>query len=188
MRYPDWRFTPQGIDGLHVHNGYLYWGNSFLASIFRIPITDEGFAVPRAESELVKEIISIFVDKFAIGPQDGDTIWVTTNEANQLFAITPDGTDIVVAGAPDRTTLAGCTPAAFGKVDMDINILYVVTSGGLGFPNNGTITEGGKIVAIDTTGFCWNFGNKLLCYFVSDFFSVRMPSSRGVGVRLGLAD
>jgi hypothetical protein len=31
--------------------------------------------------------------------------------------------------------------------------LYVVTSGGIVFPINGTVTEGGKIVAIDTTSF-----------------------------------
>ena len=153
MRYPRWKFTPQGIDGIRVHKGYLYWGNSYIGCIYRIPIGDDGKAISGAKSELVTEITTIFLDKFDIGPIGSDFVWATTNEGNRLFAVTPDGKHSVVAGAPDQMTLAGCTAAAFGKLKGDLNTLYVVTAGGLGLPVNGTITEGGKVVAVDTNRF-----------------------------------
>lgn len=46
--------------------------------------------------------------------------------------------------------LAECTAAAFGRLKKDTNTLYVVTSGGLGLPVNGTITECGKLVVFNT--------------------------------------
>lgn len=50
-------------------------------------------------------------------------------------------------------TLAGSVAPAFGTLPRDTDTLYVATSGGMVFPINGTIVEGGKIVAVDTKGF-----------------------------------
>jgi hypothetical protein len=50
-------------------------------------------------------------------------------------------------------SVAGCTAAAFGRSKKDGKTLYVTTSGGQAVPVNGTVTEGGKVVAIDTSGY-----------------------------------
>jgi hypothetical protein len=153
MHSPPWAVSQFGVNGVHVHNGYLYWTNSYEATIYRIPITGEGYPTAEAKVEAVKTVHSIYLDNFTFGPQGGSTIWAATNADNRLIAITPDGNISFVEGGPDQLTLAGSVATAFGKLCGDTNTLYVVTSGGIVFPINGTVTEGGKIVAIDTTSF-----------------------------------
>lgn len=101
MQSPQWRFTPQGIDSIRIHDRYLYWSNSQIASIYRFPNNDQGQVVEGAKSQLGKEITSIFLDKFAIRPHGEETIGATPNEGNRPLAITPEGRDTVVAGASD---------------------------------------------------------------------------------------
>ncbi|KAE8389866.1 hypothetical protein BDV23DRAFT_194032 [Aspergillus alliaceus] len=153
MHFPPWAVTPFGINGLHIHNGYLYWSNSYLASVYRIAISKEGYVAPGAKGELVKRIQAIYLDTFCLGPRDNDTIWGATDADNRLVAITPDGTATFVAGAPDEMTLAGSVAPGFGTLPGDTNTLYIATSGAMVFPVNGTIVEGGKVVAVDTSGF-----------------------------------
>ncbi|RDW59229.1 hypothetical protein BP5796_12153 [Coleophoma crateriformis] len=153
MAYPPWGATPFGIDDIHIKNGYLYWSNSYEATVYRIAITDNGYPPAGAVSEVFKAVRALFLDKFSFGPDDGDTIWVAANANSQLVAITSDGDATFVAGVSDQMTLAGPIATAFGKLKGDTNTVYVTTGGGLVSPINGTIIEGGKIVAIDTTGF-----------------------------------
>ena len=153
MEPPPWAALPFGIGGVQFHKGYLYFVVSFEALIYRIRFTEDGYPVPGADIELVVAVRSIYIDNFVIGPGDGDIIWAATNADNKLFAITPDGNVTVVAGAPDETTIEGDVAGAFGRVPGDTNTLYLVTSGGLVNPINGTVFEGGKVVALDTTGF-----------------------------------
>jgi sugar lactone lactonase YvrE len=160
MHFPPWAVTPFGINGLHILNGYLYWSNSYLASVYRIAITKDGYAAPGAHGELVKRIQAVYLDTFCLGPGDNDTIWGATDADNRLVAVTPDGTATFVAGAPDEMTLAGSVAPGFGTLPGDTDTLYVATSGAMVFPVNGTIIEGGKIVAVDTRGFLPNQSTK----------------------------
>jgi hypothetical protein len=155
MHGPPWGATQFGVNGVHIHKGYLYWTNAYEAIIYRIAITGDGYPAAGAKAELVTAIRSIYLDNFTFGPQGGDTIWAATNADNRIVAITPDGNIISVGGDPDQLPTAGAVATAFGKLRGDTNTLYVVTSGAIVFPINGTVTEGGKIVAIDTTGFFW---------------------------------
>ena len=60
---------------------------------------------------------------------------------------------VTVDGTNTTFTVAGGTACKFGRTPIDRDTLYVITSGGLAAPINGTLTEGGKVVAIDTRGF-----------------------------------
>ena len=160
MKPPPWAPAPFGIGVIQLRKGYLYFVVCFEALIYRIRFTDDGYPAPGAKVELVLAFRSIFMDHFVIGPGDDDTIWAQTNADNRLIAMTPDGNVTVVAGAPDEVTIAGDVAGAFGRLPGDQNTLYVVTSGGMLNPINGTYFEGGKIVAIDTTSFLEEDGGR----------------------------
>lgn len=168
MKPPPWAPLPFGIGGIQLHKGYLYFVASFEALIYRIRFTDDGYPAPGAKVELVFALRSIYIDNFVVGPGDDDIIWAMTNADNRLVAITPDGNFTVVAGAPDEFTVAGDVTAAFGRLPGDYNTLYVVTAGGMLNPINGSMFEGGKIVAVDTTSFLED----------SDSFDGVLPTSK----------
>lgn len=153
MSPPPWAPLPFCIGEIQLHKGYLYFVACFEALIYRIRFTKDGYPALGAEVELVVALRSIYIDNFVIGPGDDDTIWAATNADNRLFAITPDGNVTVIAGAPDELTVAGDIAGAFGRLPGDTNTLYVITSGGMLNPINGTFFEGGKIVAVDTVSF-----------------------------------
>ncbi|KAI0125300.1 hypothetical protein BJ170DRAFT_499486 [Xylariales sp. AK1849] len=139
-----------GINGIKIRGGYLYFDNSYKATMYRIKLTRDGFAAAGARAELVATLDGApFVDDFAIAP-DG-AIWAATNIGDTLWRINGDGNG-VVAGLDTELTVAGDTAAAFGRTSRDGDMLYVVTCGALGNPVNGTITEPAKVVAIDTAG------------------------------------
>lgn len=56
-------------------------------------------------------------------------------------------------GSITQLTVAGDTSARFGRTPGKFDTLYVSTAGGPAPPVNGTVTEGEKVVAIDTRGF-----------------------------------
>lgn len=153
MRGPKWAPIEFGIDGLHVHKGFLYWNIAYISTIYRVAITDNGYIPEGAEIEEVAATRTLYMDNFAIGPNGGDTIWAATNADNRLIAITPDGKTTVVAGEPNQMTLAGAVTGKFGRREGDSEILYVATGGALVIPVNGTVSEGGKVVAVDTRPF-----------------------------------
>ncbi|KAJ4152148.1 hypothetical protein NW765_017657 [Fusarium oxysporum] len=139
-----------GINGVHIQNGFLYWTNTLLNTFFRVRITTNGTVAVGARVETVATPPSS-LDDFALDRKG--TSWVTTNGNNSVLAISPNGKSVVVAGSISELTVAGATAAAFGRTPQDRDILYVVTSGALAAPVNRTITEGGKIVAINTKDF-----------------------------------
>ncbi|KAL6411021.1 Six-bladed beta-propeller TolB-like protein [Ilyonectria robusta] len=139
-----------GINGLRIHRDYAYFLTSNSASAYRIKLSVKGYALPGAKLELIGQY-SFGLDDFAID-SDG-IIWACTNLNHTVEALGPSGEYATVAGSSTELTVAGDTSAAFGRGKKDKQVLYVVTSGAWSKPVNGTITEGGKIVAVDTRGF-----------------------------------
>jgi hypothetical protein len=80
-------------------------------------------------------------------------VWFMQNPLNTVGVRRGRGGIVTVAGSRDQLTVAGCTACHFDRKSSDEHILYVVTLGGLGSPVNGTEVEGGKVVAVDTSGF-----------------------------------
>ncbi|KAI6087702.1 hypothetical protein F4821DRAFT_235725 [Hypoxylon rubiginosum] len=140
-----------GVNGVKIRGGYLYWSNTDRASIYRFPIDGFGYPIQGAKVERVAAIKSASgVDDFAFDGQGN--IWAATDFDNMLITIRKDGRDTVVLGSPTELTVAGDTAVAFGRTPLDRHILYVTTSGAAAVPVNGTISEPGKIVAVDTRG------------------------------------
>lgn len=139
-----------GINGVKIRDGYLYWDNSYAATIYRIKITPAGFSASDATVETVAKISTqSFLDDFAFDEDGG--IWITSNHGRTVHRVDlKPGDSVIVAGAADETTLLGDTAAAFGRTATDSKVLYVTTSG---FDSTNTPIEPGKIVAIDTTGW-----------------------------------
>lgn len=46
---PGWPFL-MGINGIKIYNGYVYWSNSFAATMYRMAIDDDGFAISAPSS------------------------------------------------------------------------------------------------------------------------------------------
>lgn len=139
---------PLGVNGVHIHNGFLYWSNTMLSKLFSVRINKNGIVAVGAKVETVATLASSTLDDFAFDRTG--TLWVTTNGNDTVVAVFPNGRSVVVEGSRSELTVAGATAAAFGRTPKDSGILYVVTSGALAAPVNGTITEGGKVVAIST--------------------------------------
>ncbi|KAK3332949.1 hypothetical protein B0T19DRAFT_473717 [Cercophora scortea] len=142
-----------GANGVHVHEGYLYWTNTEHVALYRVKITSQGWPVPGAAVETVKVFTpgAAAVDDFAFGPGGRDVAWVLTPVENTLMAVglDLDGRSVAVAGSVDSSAVAKGTAAQFGRTARDKEVLYVVTGG----DSVGGTEEGGKVVAVDTRGF-----------------------------------
>ncbi|KAI1453108.1 hypothetical protein F4805DRAFT_444733 [Annulohypoxylon moriforme] len=138
---------PIGINGLKVHAGYVYWGNSATATIYRAKIDKKGYPVANATVETVAALDSDFVDDFAFDEQG--MLWVATNGDNKVDIVRPDGVFETVVGGATLDTVGGDSAVAFGRTKADRNTVYVSTSGVL----PGNRTEPAKIVAINRAGF-----------------------------------
>ncbi|KAK0702534.1 hypothetical protein B0T21DRAFT_388095 [Apiosordaria backusii] len=145
-----------GINGIKVQEGYLYFSNSNSRSTYKVRIRQDGTRDLGANVRLVgrlPEEVS-FLDDFVVGRGERrTTIFATTSCDNRLWALAQGKRPVVVAGSQGQLTLAGSTEAAFGRGNRDRDVLYVVTSGGVGKPVNGSVTEGGKIVKVDLSAF-----------------------------------
>jgi hypothetical protein len=139
-----------GVNGVKIRNKWLYFSNSDLVSIYRVPITSRGYISHNSVVELYANLNAVagFVDDFTFGA-DG-TLWAVSNLENTLISVSPGGKRAaVVAGGKGLLTLAGDTAVAFGRSKHDREVLYVCTAGGLGKPVNGSIVEAGKVVGQD---------------------------------------
>ncbi len=132
-----------GVNGIKLHEGYLYWSNSDLHTIYRIQVDEKGYPL---EGCLVENFATVegvaFLDDFAIHSRG--TIWATTNYYDFIVAIESNGIQTVIPGG----LLAGSTAATFGRTSRDRDILYVIRHG-----SSGTASESAKVVAVDTRHF-----------------------------------
>lgn len=148
-----------GINGIHIHDGYLWFTNDTATtnsvtgdletSMYRIKVDENGVAAHDTSAEKILTLPSEAIDDFTYGPGERNIKWIAGNKENKVFAATPDGKYAVVAGASSSFEVATATACKFGRTRGDSHILYVTT---IGATINGT-TEGGKVQAIDTTGF-----------------------------------
>ena len=136
---------PIGINGVRVRNGNLYFTNSDQNLFVKVPINVDG-TVSGAYITIVKSTqgtfddfaLDIFLDAFA-----------TQGAGNTIAKITSQGVETEVAGDLNSTAIAGPTSAKFGRTLLDLTVLYVTTNGGFAGPVDGTIVEGGKVVAVN---------------------------------------
>jgi hypothetical protein len=134
---------PPGVNGIKVHDGYLYFTNTGKETLGRVPVNTVSGAVMGPAEVLVS---GIRPDDFTIGK--GGLAWITQPLKNTLSVLLKNGTVVDVLGSMNELTIAGPTACLFGKKDQ----LYCTTMGGLASQVNGTFT-GGRIMEIDTESF-----------------------------------
>ncbi|KAH8592544.1 hypothetical protein B0O99DRAFT_630027 [Bisporella sp. PMI_857] len=138
--------NPTAINGLKIHDGYLYWTNYAGLSFYRTQINLNGSLADGAKVEFIANL-GAQVDDLAI--DKSGTSWVTTHPGNTVVAVGRSGETATVAGSLESLDVAAGTSCAFGRTPHDEHVLYVATAGAT---INGT-TEGGKVVALNTRGF-----------------------------------
>jgi sugar lactone lactonase YvrE len=138
-----------GINGIHYREGYISWSHSGLDTIFRIRVDRQGYPAANSKIEALGTVDAVFIDDFVV--DNAGRFWIAANPNNSIILLGRDGSSNVVAGSLTELTVAGCTAAAFGRTVQDNRTLYVVTSGALRAPVNGTVSEPAKVVALDTS-------------------------------------
>ncbi|KAF9891449.1 hypothetical protein FE257_003915 [Aspergillus nanangensis] len=153
LKPDDTASLPIGVNGIKIHEGYLYFSNFNFATLSRIAISTTGYPCHGASTELVADLVKIGVagvDDFAFDKIGN--IYATSNIDNKLVYVEVfSGKSTVVVGGDLEMTVAGDTAVAFGRRESDAATLYVVTAGAQGAPVGGNKTEGAKVVAVDTS-------------------------------------
>lgn len=152
----------EGINGIHTYDSdpaHVYFTNSQRRTFSRLPLTRtahnrEHPTAPNATiivASLNEQVVKPQWDDFAF--DRFGTAYVATEAGNSIQMIPQDGGEVVIiAGDLNSTAIAEPTSAVFGRSQRDRDVLYVVTSGGLGFPVyvDGVPTRvGAQIVAVD---------------------------------------
>ncbi|KAF7968177.1 hypothetical protein HWV62_31686 [Athelia sp. TMB] len=130
-----------GINGLHTHNGFLYFTSTTQGLFARVPIKADGTAL--GPVQVIARPGS--VDDFTFDA--AGSAYVATNSGNTLLKITAQGAVTTVAGNADSTTLAGATSAHFG-VGSEKSVLYVTLDGRFTNAAGQTSIRDGKVVGI----------------------------------------
>ncbi|KAM6479841.1 hypothetical protein HDV62DRAFT_399338 [Trichoderma sp. SZMC 28011] len=143
MAIPEGSSIPAGINGVHIHNGYLYFTNTAQMSLSRFPIAKDGTIIGS-----IQQIAEGFMcDDFDVQP-DG-TVYLPTTSQNTVIRVSLDGRVQQLAGAAASLAVGGGTAAQFGRGLHQKKTLFVTTSGDRFSPINGTLVEPGKLVAVD---------------------------------------
>ncbi|KAI0380633.1 hypothetical protein F5Y04DRAFT_257114 [Hypomontagnella monticulosa] len=148
-------FPGVGINGLKVRAGWVYWGNSAQATIYRARFDEDGYPVTQvrpganatAAVETVAKLDAPFVDDFAFDARG--LLWAATNRDNKVDVVRLNGTVETVVGGVTEVTVAGDSAVAFGRTLKDRDVAYVTTSGVL----PGGEVGGAKVVAVNRAGF-----------------------------------
>ncbi|MCJ1330452.1 hypothetical protein MMC10_007136 [Thelotrema lepadinum] len=159
------RSSQLGVNGIKLHSEasgslYLYFTNTALSIFAKIQIDPQtGEALSKAV-EIAAALDSqqgVDYDDFALSEHEGcccsATAYLCNSRGNAVSKLRLD--DVAdqhfIAGSNDSTLVEEPSSATFGRTDGDRHVLYVSTAGGWGNPINGTICNGGQILAIDTT-------------------------------------
>ncbi len=129
--------NPLGINGIHSHEGMLYFTNTAQRSYGRVSIADDGSAT--GEVEILATAPSFIFDDFALDREA--SAWITAHP-NAVIEVTTKGIQRN-ATADSSIEFLQPTAARFGRGHKHKeNTLYVVTVG--------SATGGGQVIAINT--------------------------------------
>ncbi|KAL2064456.1 hypothetical protein VTL71DRAFT_4950 [Oculimacula yallundae] len=131
-----------GVNGIRVHNNYLYFDNSGQAPMFaRVLVSTDLKAIGSVEVIVAAAAFPVNAqyygyDDFAFNG-NGDA-WMATNPSRSIVKIHSDGRQFVEVGGLNEGTLTGCTSVQFGR-GSESTILYVNVN-----------AQGGKLLKVDT--------------------------------------
>ena len=144
-----------GINGIKVlpkaaDEVYVYFDNTAKSLFCRVPV-----CLSTLSKSGPVEILANFTSKgfttddFALDEQEG--VAYLACQQNQILRVPLWGGEAVsVLGGLNSTVVVGPTSVAVARGEGCDNTIYVTTNGGLLSPVNGTFTEGGEVIAVET--------------------------------------
>ena len=133
-----------GVNGIKIRDGALFWTNNNAQTFNRIPIHPDG-TTAGTSSTLASGIAG---DDFVFNKR-GDAFIAQNAWDNLVFLRAGGGSALVIAGSPNSTVLAGPSACQFGRTLVDRKSLYVTTNGGLAGYFTGNFRIGGTVSRID---------------------------------------
>jgi sugar lactone lactonase YvrE len=134
--------VPLGVNGIHIQDDELYFTNLATNTVGRIPITSDGNAAGPVQLLTSKALAA---DDFALS--DNGTVYAAG--FNALWQVTGDGRTTAFVGGPNNTVVQGITSARIGRTEMDKDVLYMSTQGGLLARPPGSAVHGGQLLAVN---------------------------------------
>ncbi|PVH70339.1 hypothetical protein DL98DRAFT_597928 [Cadophora sp. DSE1049] len=124
-----------GVNGVKVYNDTLYWTNTGLNSLYKVPL-DRCGNVPTGQVP-VQLASNMSCDDFAVGRQGN--IYVASPQ-DVLFRIGSSGQREIIAGrlVSNSSALVGPSAVRFGRLVSDRWSLYISTNGGVYAPVSGS--------------------------------------------------
>jgi hypothetical protein len=144
---------PFGINGLQrCPSGKLYFTNTNTVTVWSIDMPKGAQPEPK-HVKLVADLstLAVALDDFTLS-KDGNTLYITSNKDNKLFALKNNGykwVPEVILGGEGVAAVAGDTGAAFGQTKHDQNSLYITTSGRAWNSINDTLRGPAQVVSVD---------------------------------------
>lgn len=133
-----------GVNGIKIRDGVLFWTNTNAETFNRIPIHPDGTATG-AGSTVASGIAG---DDFVFNKR-GDAFIAQNGRIDLVLLESKRGNEMIIAGSPDSTSLAGPSACQFGRTLFDKDSLYVTTDGGIAQYITGNFTIGGMVSRID---------------------------------------
>lgn len=127
-----------GVNGVKICGGALLWTNTNAETFNRIPIHPDGTAAG-VGSTFASGIAG---DDFVFNKR-GDAFIAQNSKNDLVFLDSRGGSELIIAGNPDSTALAGPSACQLGRMSFDMNSLYVTTDGGIAGYFTGNFTVGG---------------------------------------------
>ena len=110
-----------GVNGIKMHDGYLYLSNTDAKTFLRAGLTGAGDATGSVDQVYDR----CGADDFAFDSEG--SAYLATHVFHSVVKIRSDGVRAKIAGGPEDVVVAGTTAAAFGRTPHDQTILYVVS-------------------------------------------------------------
>jgi hypothetical protein len=145
---PDFNASlPLGVNGLKIHDGYVYYTNTVQRLVGRVPI-DKDTGKPTGDFEILASGTNISVpDDLAVDSNDG-SVYVSgplaapEGDTLQHIALTGEVTTVARGGL-----VSGTTAPVLGNSKKYGSVVYLSTMGGFG--ENGQPKTGGRVVAVE---------------------------------------
>ena len=132
---------PIGVNGLKLHDGFLYWSNINQELLAKTPITKDG--LPTGASSMVTHYATPDDILFLFAFHEFDGVLAAGNDTIRVS----DGTEVRVLS--DSDLLKGSTAVAVGRRLGRNGKFFVSTSGGIAQYADGDITVPGKVVSVE---------------------------------------
>ena len=135
MHMPPPPGLPLGVNGIKIRDSVLYFTNSGLEALYRIPIHADGTAT--GDASVVAS--GLYGCDDLVFNDEGD-VFVTLNTAGELIKVTSKGATTVLVNN-FTLTLPNPTAVQFGRTSADRESLYI--------SEDGISTRGGRLSRVD---------------------------------------